>query len=59
MKDFHGVLYLQKLDIRAATSDLQNDENEVMNEANEVRSEKKLMKVRHSLLFIYGVQNEE
>jgi hypothetical protein len=41
MKDFHGVLYLQKLDIRAAASDLQNDENEVMNEANEVRSEKK------------------
>jgi len=41
MKDFHGVLYLQKLDIRAAASDLQNAENEVMNEANEVRSEKK------------------
>jgi len=41
MKDFHGVLYLQKLDIRAAASNLQNDENEVMNEAHEVRSEKK------------------
>jgi hypothetical protein len=35
MKYSHGVLYLQKLDIRAVASDLQNDENKVMNKANE------------------------
>ncbi|CAD6250272.1 unnamed protein product [Miscanthus lutarioriparius] len=39
--ELFDAINLEKLDIRAAASDLQNDENEVMNEANEVRSEKK------------------
>lgn len=39
LKYFHDLLYLQKLDVRAAAFDTQNDENQLVNKANEVQSD--------------------